>query len=277
MSTSDQQPIPPPPGFGAPTGAPYGSGPAAPEAKKSWPRRHKILTGVLGAVLFVSVIGALTGEDPAPTNATQTSEEPADASAEEGAGSSASSQGSTADETAAEPAEAEEKAAKDKAAAEKAAEKKAKKEAADQKAAEEKAAKEAAAAPPTLGDAVTIGDFSVTVIGIEGDLDYVGEQGWGEAAQGQFVTIELTVENVGTSSEMFFDGDQLLIDEQGREHSTSSAAFHLDQESLWLTDINPGNTAKGALLFDIPVDASPVTLKLSSGFFGDTAEVALRN
>ncbi|MGO0576437.1 DUF4352 domain-containing protein [Ornithinimicrobium panacihumi] len=264
MSTYDQTPTPQP---AAPP-------PPAP-AKKSWFRRHKILTGILGLFL-VLVLANMFGDDTqdtAPAAADKTSSETAHASDGEGAGPSASSQGSTADGSAADDeasAKADQEAA-DKAAAEKEA---AEKEAAEKEAAEKKAAEEAAAAP-TIGDTVTIGDFEVTVSGIEDGFDYVGPADWGEAAQGQFVKILLTVKNNGTSAEYFLDSEQKLIDEQDREHSTSSAAYLLDEENLWLTEINPGNTATGALLYDIPTDATPVRIHLSSGWFGDTAEVSL--
>lgn len=268
MSTYDQTPTPQP-------AAPQ---PPAP-AKKSWFRRHKILTGILGLFL-VLVLANLFGDDTGdttPAEADKTSSETAHASDGEGAGPSASSQGSTADGSAADDdtsAEVDQQAADKEAADKKAAEEQAAKEAAEKEAAEKKAAEEAAAAP-TIGDTVTVGDFEVTVTGIEDGFDYVGPADWGEAAQGQFVKVLLTVKNNGTSAEYFMDSEQKLIDEQDREHSTSSAAYLLDEENLWLTEINPGNTATGALLYDIPTDATPVRIHLSSGWFGDTAEVSL--
>lgn len=248
MSTNDQYPAPP---YGSPP-------PAAPETKKkSWFARHKILTGILGILLLFLFAGALSGEDdPAPAAATQTSSETAHAFDEEGTGSSARSQGSTADESA-----ADDKAAKEKKAAEK-------------KAAEEKAAEEAKAAG--IGDTVTVGDFEVTVTGIQDGFDYVGPQDFGEKAQGQFVKVNMTVKNNGKSAEYFMDSDQKIIDEQDREHSTSSAGWLLDDESLWLTEINPGNTAEGAMLFDIPVDSSPVKIKLAAGWLDQPVEVSLK-
>ena len=247
-----QHPAPPPPGHNLPDGHSYQGQPypaqQAPEPRrKSWFARHKILTGILGALALFMIIGALGGgDDESPGAAAQTS---AASSAEEGTGSSVSSQGSTTDEPAAEDETAEEELAEEPA--------------------------EDEADVPTVGDVVTVGDFEVTVTGQEVGLARVGDDMFGEEAQGQFVKVFVTVQNTGTSAEYFLDSDQKLVDEQGRQHSTSSSAWLLDEESLFLTEINPGNTVEGVLLYDIPADATPTTLELQAGFLSGVVSVSL--
>ncbi|MFX0537201.1 DUF4352 domain-containing protein [Ornithinimicrobium sp. Y1847] len=269
MSNHDQTPPPPPESDGPPEGAPYGTPPTAQPTKKSWFARHKILTGILGLFVFFMIIGALAGDgdDVTPSAApTPTSAQPAGDSAEEGPGSSASSLGSTADEP----------------AAEKATEEEATEEATEEEATEEDATEEEAtgeepveAGLPGIGDTVTVDDLEVTVLEVETGISYVGPDGWGEEAQGQFVKIHTEVANIGNEALTFYDSEQKLVDEQDRQHSTSSASFYLDEGNLWLTAINPGNRVKGVLLYDIPQDATPTKITVSSGFWGTTADIDL--
>lgn len=245
MSNHTQTTLPPDQG---------GEGPQAQPAKRSWFARHKIITGILGVLGLFLIIGALGGgDDESPGVAAQNPAE--SASAEEGTGSSASSSGSTADESAAEdsaeqPAETEESA--------------------------EPAPEESEQpADPGLDEVVTVGEFSVTVTGTEGGLAQVGDDMFGEEAQGQFVKVLVTVENTGDAAEYFLDSEQKLIDDSDRQHSTSSASYLLDEESLFLTEINPGNTVEGVLLYDIPEDAVPTSIDLQGGIFGSPVRVTL--
>lgn len=244
-----------------------------PSSRKSWFARHKILTGILAVLIVFAVGGALSGGEDTPSAATQTSAEPAHASAEEGTGSSAGSQGSTADESAAKEdtaAEKEAQAAEDKAAEEK----KAKEKEAEEKKAEEEA-QAAADAAPGVGERVEVGQFSVRVTQVEPGLDWIGDSTFGEAPQGQFVKVHLTVENTGDEAEYFFDSDQKLVDGKDRQHSTSSSAWLLEEESLFLAEINPGNKIEGVLLYDIPADAAPVAVDLQAGWLSKPVRVSL--
>lgn len=78
-----------------------------------------------------------------------------------------------------------------------------------------------------------------------------------------------------STSASLFHSDQTLVDDQGREHSTSSQALFHEESPLFLEEINPGNTLEGALIFDIPADAIPAELKLSAGLWGDPVNVSL--
>ncbi|GAA4873602.1 DUF4352 domain-containing protein [Serinicoccus chungangensis] len=231
--------------------------------RRSWFARHKIITGSLVVLGLFIIIGAWGGdEDPADSaaqpSATSTS------SAEEGADSSASSSGSTADESAAEEAPAESSVEEGTTEAE---------EAPDEETAEAPA--EEAGGDPQLGDVVQIGDFEVSVTGVEGGLAQIGDDMLGEEAQGQFVKVMVTVENTGDAAEYFLDSEQELIDDSDRQHSTSSASWMLDEESLFLTEINPGNRVEGVLLYDIPADAVPTAVDLQGGFFSSPVRVSL--
>ncbi|MDO5495489.1 MAG: DUF4352 domain-containing protein [bacterium] len=238
--------------------APWGEPPAAPEPpKRSWFARHKILTGVLGVVAIGVLAAALGGGDGEPSST------PTPPAAAVGSPTDAGSPADSQDPG--EPAPATEAVGGSEAPGVP--------EASDAPE-EEPAVQEPVTA--AIGDAVEVGDFTVTVTGIEAGIERVGNEYFGDEAQGQFVKVNLAVTNNGDSAEHFLDSLQKLMDEQGREHSSSSSVIYLEDENLMATQINPGNTAEGSLLYDIPADAVPAVLKLAGGFFGGDVEVALR-
>ena len=74
-----------------------------------------------------------------------------------------------------------------------------------------------------------------------------------------------------------FDSNQKVKDEQGRTFApNSSAAIYMDDNDLWLTDINPGNTMSGTLVFDMPEGATPVEIELHDSMFSGGVTVSLR-
>ncbi|MGC5627303.1 DUF4352 domain-containing protein [Georgenia sp. Z1344] len=236
---------------------PYGT-PAAPMSKKElkvqkrmqkaarpWVARHKILTGALGIVGVAAVAGIAGGGEEDTS---------ADAAADSTSAAPEAPEGSAPATT--------EVPAEEQPAAEEAV-------------VEEAPAEEAAGAQ--VGMPVQVGDLDVTVTEVEPGIASVGDEYLGEQAQGQFVLVQVTMTNTGDSAATFFEQDAVLVDTEGRQHETSSASIYLDESSSWLiTDINPGNTADGALLFDIPADAEADLLQVSAGLFSDDVDIRLR-
>ncbi|HLS45959.1 MAG TPA: DUF4352 domain-containing protein [Ornithinicoccus sp.] len=220
------------------------------QEKRSWFRRHKILTALLAVLALIVVVNLVGGgEDETPA-----ASEPA------GAAAPATDASTDAVEDEDDEAAGEEASAQDEPSAEEAA--------------EEEPAEEAAPEAPGLNDPVRDGKFEFVVTEVETGLATIGESFTEEEAQGQFVVIHLKVTNVGDQAQTVFDSAQLLIDDQGREHQTSSAAIWLD-EGLWLDDINPGNSMEGVLVYDIPKDAVPATLELHDSMFSGGVTVSL--
>lgn len=268
--------------YGAPQGAQYGTSwqdhpqpaqqqwgpghppappvPPTPPAKRSWFRRHKITTGLL-VLIGVGVVGSALSGDP---------EEPAEA--ETVAAAETDTTGN------AEPAAPVESVAAETVAAD--TEDVGSDEAAPEEAAAEEAAAEEPEAPaedtsPGLNTAVQDGKFEFVVTAVETGLESIGEGFTEEQAQGQFVLVHLSVTNIGDQGQTLFDSNQVLLDEQGRQHNTSSASIWLD-DGLWLDDINPGNSTEGVLLYDIPLDSVPAALELHDSMFSGGVTVALQ-
>lgn len=127
----------------------------------------------------------------------------------------------------------------------------------------------------TIGTPVEVGDFTITVEGVETGISSVGNEYLGAEAQGQFVVVSASILNNGDKAETFFTDSMKIIDDQGRQHSYSTdAALYL--EGSWVLDkINPGNTLSGKFVFDIPADSVPTKVLLEGGFLGKDVEVAL--
>ena len=229
-------------------GTPLVSPPAV--ARKNWFLRHKILTAI-GALLLIGMFSSLANGgtksdtiapvgDPVATSAT-----PDQAAADKAA----------ADQVAADKAAAA-KAAADKAAAAKAA---------------------AAAAAPQLGKTVRDGKFAFTVTAVKCGIAQVGTGDiLVQKAQGQYCRVSLKVENIGAEAQMMFASNQYLFDTKGRKFSADATAnIYDDSTKLMFEEINPGNSIKGFVYFDVPKGTKVSKLELHDSLFSDGVEVRL--
>ncbi|WP_370890280.1 DUF4352 domain-containing protein [Janibacter sp. GXQ6167] len=133
------------------------------------------------------------------------------------------------------------------------------------------------AGSPAIGDAVRDGKFEFVVKSVKTGVDSVGNDILGEKAQGQFVLVNLEVTNIGDEAQYFADSDQKLVDDKGRSFaSNSTAGISIEgNEDVWLSEINPGNTKKGTIVFDMPKGAKATKIELHDSAFSDGAEVSL--
>jgi hypothetical protein len=142
------------------------------------------------------------------------------------------------------------------------------------------ATKTTAPAPPVLpgiGDTVSAGDWAFSVTSLKCGVKKVGDDFLGKKAQGQFCLLRMKVTNNGDTAETLMGSNQKLLDDKGRTFSSDDeASIYADSDaSLFSEEINPGNTLKGVVVFDIPKGASPVEADLAGGFFGikDVAKI----
>lgn len=234
-------PAPPPGAPHAPTAPP--AGPHAPAPKKrSWFARHKILTALLAVVALVIAVNLGGGGDDEETSTP---------------GGSVDAQPPVAADDAAPAAEEAEPAAED---AEPAAEE-----------------PDPAADLPGIGEPVRDGMFEFTVTQVETGVTEVGDEFLNEQAQGQYVLVHITVTNIGDRAQSLFGDNQTLVDTEGREHSAdSTAALYLDSADTFFSEINPGNSVGGVVVFDIPADAVPAAIELHDSMFSGGVTVSLQ-
>lgn len=140
------------------------------------------------------------------------------------------------------------------------------------------ATKAPAPAAAKIGDRVTAGDWDFTVTKIKCGVKSVGDQYVGKKAQGQFCILNLNVKNNGNEAGTLVASNQKLLDKEGRTFSSDDeASIYADTGQNLFEEINPGNTLKGQIVFDIPKDAKPSQATLAGGLFGvkDSATVNL--
>ncbi|MEU8797784.1 DUF4352 domain-containing protein [Spirillospora sp. NPDC048819] len=123
------------------------------------------------------------------------------------------------------------------------------------------------------------GKFAFTVTKVKKGVKKVGNEYFGDKAQGQFVIIYVTVKNIGDKARTFTHHNQTLIDTKERE-------FEADPEaSLWTTQdsksflqqINPGNSVKGKLIYDVPPGTRLKAIELHDSMFSGGVTVPLGN
>lgn len=83
--------------------------------------------------------------------------------------------------------------------------------------------------------------------------------------------------NVGNDPQYLSDDYFSLYDAKGRQFDVDTEAMisNDDSSDLWLEDINPGNSVKGEVIFDIPKKANPTTLEFSGSWLDQPAEIAV--
>jgi len=127
-----------------------------------------------------------------------------------------------------------------------------------------------AAVEPTVlagvGEEVRDGKFAFVVTGVErskvaGDLS---NQFMREDAQGEFVSVRMTVTNIGDEAQTFFATNQKLM-AAGREYDADGVvAMWTDSTGV---EINPGNSIQAVAAFDVPVGAVPELISLHDSAF----------
>ncbi len=119
-----------------------------------------------------------------------------------------------------------------------------------------------------LGKTFRSGEFQYTIHAVKTGLAKVGTEYTEQKAQGAFTRLEVTVKNTGTSA-MYFDADNRikLEDAEGRQFSvdTSAGIYGNPDEAGWFTEVNPGNSVKAYVFFDLPKNVKAVRAVVSPG------------
>lgn len=95
-----------------------------------------------------------------------------------------------------------------------------------------------------LNEAVDIGAFAFTVTNVELSQPKVGTR----TAQGTFVVVDITVENIGDGPRTVYCQNQILKDLAGRRYDNGVTVGDGDE----LINIEPGNRVDFQCAFDVP-------------------------
>lgn len=88
----------------------------------------------------------------------------------------------------------------------------------------------------------------------------------------------MSVKNTGNEAQTLDSSSQYLYNASGQKYSAdSTASFTANPSgSTFLNSINPGNTASGKFVFEVPKDQTPVTAELHDSAFSGSVKVKLQ-
>lgn len=131
----------------------------------------------------------------------------------------------------------------------------------------------------SVGQAVRDGKFEFKVNSLKCGETSVGGEYLNEKAQGQFCRLNLSIENIGNEPQSLLSSDQKLIDNKEREfRADDTATIYAASDTganTWYEQINPGNSVKGDILFDVPKGVKITTVELHDSSFSNGVKVSL--
>lgn len=127
-----------------------------------------------------------------------------------------------------------------------------------------------------IGDTVVDGDWSYVVSNLKCGVKQVGSSLLGAEAQGQFCIVSISATNNGTKADYFLGSDHKIYDVNGSEYESDSSAWIYLEDNMLLDKVNPGNTSKGQIVFDVPETADLDYILVSSSFLRSGVKVSLK-
>jgi len=109
-----------------------------------------------------------------------------------------------------------------------------------------------------VGTPTRDGKFEFTVLRTKAGVPTVGPEMAVETAQGAYTLVELQVTNIGAESQLFDSSTISGVDNLGRQMSSDGSAtlWANNGAAAFLNQINPGNTVKAVIVFDVPAGAT---------------------
>lgn len=129
-----------------------------------------------------------------------------------------------------------------------------------------------------VGEAVRDGKFEFVVKGLECGKPTVGANEYiTKTAQGQYCLLSVTVKNIGNEKQSLFSANQKLLNGKVEYSADDTATLYAaPQGSSWYSDINPGNSVEGTIVFDVPKDVTPTVAELHDSAYSGGAKVNLQ-
>lgn len=102
-----------------------------------------------------------------------------------------------------------------------------------------------------VGDRVVVGDIAYTVTNVR-TTDSVGNEYVNAKADGVFVIVDMTIENLGKESNTISSSYAKIVDSQGRTFESDTDAWAYLENNILLKQIQPGLPVKGQAIYDVP-------------------------
>ena len=143
----------------------------------------------------------------------------------------------------------------------------------------EQAKTESKPAMAKIGEPARDGKFEFTVKSVECGKTSVGtNQYLTKTPQGQYCFMAVSVKNIGDQAQSLFSANQKLLNAQNQQYAADDTAtlYAAPNGSSWYSNINPGNSVEGIIVFDIPKDQTPVTAELHDSAYSGGVKVSLQ-
>lgn len=130
-----------------------------------------------------------------------------------------------------------------------------------------------------VGEAARDGKFEFVVKSIQcGQASVGSNQYLTKTAQGQYCLLAVTVKNIGNEKQSLFSTNQKLLDAANKQYSADDTAtlYAAPNGSSWYSDINPGNSVEGTIVFDVPKDVTPTVAELHDSAYSGGVKVSLQ-
>lgn len=131
-----------------------------------------------------------------------------------------------------------------------------------------------------IGEPARDGKFEFTVKNVKCGEKSVGNEFLKTKAQGQFCRVSLTIKNIGDEAQTLDSTSQYAFNSEGQKYSSDDEAAIYSQtddtSGAWFDDINPGNTVKGDIFFDVPKGTKIIKAELHDSAFSSGIEVDLK-
>jgi hypothetical protein len=101
-----------------------------------------------------------------------------------------------------------------------------------------------------LNEKVNVGSFVYTFLDLKKRYS-IGDEYFGDESDGVFFIFNVEIENIGNEAN-YINDEIYIIDSQGREFTQDDSAWMSLEDNLIFTELNPGLTKKGQIVFDVP-------------------------
>lgn len=124
------------------------------------------------------------------------------------------------------------------------------------------------------GEKVVVGNFAYTINSVSTTAQ-IGENLMGtfigEKADGIFLVLDVTIENVAKESKTLWDSNIKVIDDQGRtfEHDIAAEIYLKEGTGFTFEQMQPGLPKTGKIIFDVPADLKGMLIVSSDSMFSD--------
>ena len=130
-----------------------------------------------------------------------------------------------------------------------------------------------------IGEPARDGKFEFIVKGLDCGKTTVGTNEYlTKTAQGQFCMLSITIKNIGNEPQSLFSANHYLFNATGQKYAADDTAtmYAAPQGATWYSDINPGNSVEGIIVFDIPKDQIATSAQLHDSAYSNGVKISLQ-